>query len=91
MPIVNFRDYYVREYYANPDSGILRSGLLRSGKVRSAHYSNENGVLAILLTTTHKGPNYNIPDLTVGAVTAPQLTDIVQYLLLPMLLLVHQI
>ncbi len=35
------------------------------------HYSNEKGVLAILLTTTHKGPKYNIPDLTVSAVTAP--------------------
>ncbi len=33
-----FPEYYVREYYANPDSGRLRLGLLCSGKVRGAIY-----------------------------------------------------
>jgi hypothetical protein len=31
-----FRDYYVWDYYANPDSGRLRSGLFCSGIVRGA-------------------------------------------------------
>ncbi len=31
-----FREYYVQEYYTNPDSGRLRSGLLHLGKVCGA-------------------------------------------------------
>ncbi len=27
-----FRDYYVRDYYANPDSGILRSGIVHGAE-----------------------------------------------------------
>ena len=31
-------NFYVRDCYANPDSGFLRSGLFRLGKVRGANF-----------------------------------------------------